>query len=128
MEWLVPVARLLLSAVFILSGLNHFTQRQGLVAYARSGNAPAPEVMVPLTGLMLLLGGLSVLLGYQVQWGAWLLVLFLIPTAFIMHRFWGLDDPMTASNQMAHFLKNLALAGAALLVAYFGPGPYSLAG
>jgi len=43
-----------------------------------------------------------------------------------MHRFWGLQDPMMAANQMAHFFKNIALAGAALIIIYFGSGPLSL--
>lgn len=127
-EFLVPIGRLLFSAIFISSGLNHFSQRAAMVEYAKSNGVPAPGVLVPLTGAMIVLGGLSVLLGYYTAVGTWLLVVFLIPTAFFMHRFWGVDDPMVAATQMSQFMKNLALAGAALLIAYFGSGPYSLGG
>jgi putative oxidoreductase len=126
MTIVVLLGRILFSTLFLMSGISHFTQRAGMVAYAKSSGAPAPEVTVPLTGLMLLLGGLSVLLGVYPRIGAWLLVLFLIPTAFYIHRFWGIEDAMMAANQRAHFMKNLALAGAALLIAYFGTGPLSL--
>ena len=126
MELLVPLGRLLFSAMFIQSGIGHFQHRAALTAYARSMGAPAAELMVPLTGLMILLGGVSVLLGAYARVGAWLLFLFLVPTALIMHRFWGLPDPQLAQNQRAHFQKNLSLAGGALLIAYFGSGPYSL--
>jgi putative oxidoreductase len=126
MELLVPVGRLLFSLVFIQSGIGHFRQRTGMTEYARSAGAPFPEIMVPVTGLMILLGGLSILLGVYARVGAWLLVLFLIPTALIMHRFRGVPEPQVAQNQRAHFHKNLALAGAALLIAHFGSGPYSL--
>jgi putative oxidoreductase len=126
MELLVPIGRLLFSVLFIQSGIGHFRQRAGMTAYARSAGVPFPEIMVPLTGLMILVGGLSVLLGVYARVGAWLLVLFLIPTALIVHRFRGVPDPQVAQNQRAHFHKNLALAGGALLIAYFGSGPYSL--
>jgi putative oxidoreductase len=126
MELLVPLGRLLFSAMFIQSGIRHLRQRASMAAYARSMGAPLPDLMVPLTGVMILLGGISVLLGVYARAGAWLLVLFLVPTAMIMHRFWGISDPEQVQNQRAHFQKNLSLAGAALLIAYFGSGPYSL--
>jgi putative oxidoreductase len=83
--------------------------------------------MVVLTGLMLLLGGLSILLGFWVKVGAALLVLFLVPTAFIMHNFWTVTDPMARANDQAHFLKDLALAGAALMFFACGIGPLTIA-
>jgi putative oxidoreductase len=80
MELLVPLGRLLFSAMFIQSGIRHLRQRASMAAYARSMGAPLPDLMVPLTGVMILLGGISVLLGVYARAGAWLLVLFLVPT------------------------------------------------
>lgn len=65
---------------------------------------------------MILLGGLSILLGFWVNIGAWLLILFLIPTAFMMHDFWNVEDSMDCQNEMTHFMKDLGLAGAAFLI------------
>ena len=92
---------------------------------------PAPTVAVAVTGLMLLGGGLSILLGVQPKWGAALLIVFLVPTAVMVHKFWGISDPMLAANQAAHFWKNIALAGAALMMFGFATlypmrWPYSL--
>jgi putative oxidoreductase len=84
-----------------------------------------PTVATIVTGLMILLGGFSVLLGYKARIGGLILVLFLVPTAFMMHAFWGLEGA-EAMNQMTHFLKNLSMAGGGLLIYYFGPGPVSL--
>ncbi len=126
MDLVLLLGRILFSLLFILSGINHFAQLDGMSQYAASAKVPAPKLAVLVTGIMLLLGGLSVLLGYQVRVGALLLFLFLVPAAFIMHRFWGLSDPMMKATQMAHFLKNLALAGASLLIFFHGPGPLSL--
>ena len=126
MEILALIGRVLFSLLFIKTGVSHFTQRAGMVGYAKSSGLPMADIAVPFTGLMLLAGGISVLLGFHARIGAWLLVAFLIPTAFTMHKFWGLADPMAAGNQQAHFMKNIALAGAALLIAYFGSGPFSM--
>jgi putative oxidoreductase len=126
MDILVLVGRVLFSSMFIGSGINHFLHRADMVGYAKSMGAPAPELAVPLTGLMIELGGLSVLLGAYARIGALLIFLFLVPTALIMHRFWGVSDPQTAQNQQIHFMKNMTMAGGALIIVYFGSGPFSL--
>jgi len=126
MEFVLLLGRILFPLIFINSGVSHFTKRQGMVQHSASMGAPSPSLFVPLTGAMILLGGLSVLLGIYAQVGALLICVFLVPTAFIMHRFWGLQDLMMAANQQAHFLKNIAVAGAALIIIYFGSGPLSL--
>ena len=71
-------------------------------------------------------GGLSVLLGGHARAGAWLLVAFLVPVTLAMHAFWAVPDPMMRQIQMAFFMKNLAMLGGALLIAYWGAGPFSL--
>jgi putative oxidoreductase len=113
------IGRVLFSAMFIMSGIQHLMNLPMMSQYAASQKVPAPKVAVAVTGLMLIAGGMSILLGVQVQLGTLLLVLFLIPTAFMMHRFWGIADPMQAAVQRAHFMKNITLAGAALLICYF---------
>jgi len=110
------VGRVVFSFFFIYSGFNHLTKLSMYAQYAGGSGVPAPTLAVIVTGLMLLAGGLSILLGVQPRWGALLLVAFLIPVAFMIHRFWGLTDPMMAATQAAHFWKNIALAGAALMI------------
>jgi putative oxidoreductase len=75
---------------------------------------------------MALIGGLSVMTGYRMRLGVALLILFLVPVTFTMHAFWAVHDPQMAELQRAMFFKNVALVGAALLLGYFGAGPYSL--
>lgn len=119
MEAIWVIGRILFSALFIMSGFGHFKNYKDMVTYAQMMKAPAPNVMVPVTGIMIILGGLSILFDFYTIVGAILLVLFLVPTAFIMHRFWNVQDPALSANQMSHFLKNLSLAGASLIVIYF---------
>jgi uncharacterized membrane protein YphA (DoxX/SURF4 family) len=70
-----------------------------------------------VTGLMMLGGALSVLTGWHVTYGVALLVLFLVPTAFIMHNYWAVADPMAKMGDRINFWKNLTIAGALLLYA-----------
>jgi putative oxidoreductase len=126
MDILVLVGRILFSAIFIRSGVQHFTRVAMMSPYAGAKGVPASKFMVRLTGAMIFLGGISVLLGAYVRIGAALLVVFLIPTAIVMHNYWTLTDPMARANDQAHFNKDLALAGATLLIWYFGSGPLSL--
>lgn len=128
------IGRILFSLVFIASGvMAHFVQGKETAEYARAYNAPAPETMVPLAGVMIVLGGLSVMFGLWADVGAILLVLFLVPTTFIMHAFWKEQDPQAEQMQMAMFMKNTALTGGALIVlflydAYGDDAPVSLTG
>ena len=132
LELLYLVARVLFSSIFLISGLSHFTKRTTMAQYARSKGAPVPGLFVPLSGLMILAGGLSVLLGVWMEIGAWLLVLYLVPTAFTMHAPWKVADSMEKANQQAHFLKALSMAGGALILYCFvqqaGYGPFTLGG
>ncbi len=124
MKYIVLLGRILYSAMFLKSAPGHFTGQ--MLGYASAHGVPAASILVPFAGVLLLLGGLSILLGFKAKWGAWLIVLFLIPVTFTMHAFWKETDPMQMQMQMAHFMKNLSMLGAALLIAYFGSGPLSL--
>jgi putative oxidoreductase len=103
---------------------HHFSAQ--LVAYADAAHVPLASIAVPLSGIIAGLGGLSIVLGYKAKWGAWLLVLFLVPVTLMMHNFWAASDAMTAQMQTAMFIKNTALLGTALMISYFGSGPLSL--
>lgn len=111
------IARLLFSVLFLKSGYAHLTNTKMMAGYAKAvGNVPMPEVATFVTGLMLLAGGLSILVGYHPRIGATLLVVFLVPTAFMMHGYWKIQDPMQRAGDEAQFWKDIALAGAALLI------------
>ena len=124
MRYVTLAGRVLYSLIFLMAPLSHFSA--GAIAYAAQSGVPMPGILVPLSGVIGFLGGLSVLLGYQAKRGAWLLVVFLIPVSYTMHAFWNVQDPMMHQAQLAHFMKNVALLGAALLISQFGSGPMSL--
>ncbi|MFQ5889019.1 MAG: DoxX family protein [Gemmatimonadota bacterium] len=130
MDTLYVIGRMLFAMIFIGSGLGHFAQIGPMSQYAGSKSVPASKLAVMATGLMILAGGLSVLLGIWMEIGTWLLVLFLVPTAFIMHNFWAVADPAMKQVEQAQFMKNLSMAGAALIlywmVTTYGYGPLTL--
>lgn len=119
MDVVFLVGRILFAVLFVQSGATvHLLQRQQGIAYARSYKAPAPELLVPLSGIAAVLGGLSVALGIWGDVGALLLAGFLVGITPFMHAFWREQDPMMRGNQMAHFTKNAALIGGALILFY----------
>jgi len=123
-KYLPLIGRICLSAIFILATPGHFTA--GYAAMAAQAGVPAARVLVPLAGVLSLAGGLSIAFGYKAKLGAWLLVVFLIPVTVTMHAFWAVGDPMMHAIQQGMFMKNVAMLGGALLIAYFGAGPLSL--
>lgn len=114
-EWLFLAGRFLFSAIFLFSGLGHFMQVDEMSQYAEAKGVPAPRLMTLLTGVVILLGGLSILFWKQVIVGAWLLAGFLLLAAFTIHNFWAVEDPEQAQVEMQQFMKNVALAGASIV-------------
>ena len=120
----VVLGRFFFALIFLLAGANHFSKQ--VIAFAASQGVPLASILVPLSGVLSIAGGLSILLGYRAKLGAWLIVIFLVPVTLMMHKFWTVQDPMMAQIQMILFMKNVAMLGGALLISHFGAGPFSL--
>ncbi len=120
----VVLGRFFFALIFLMAGANHFSKQS--IGYAVSAGVPLASIAVPLSGVLAIAGGLSILLGYRAKLGGWLIVLFLVPVTLMMHKFWLVQDPMMAQIQMILFMKNVSMLGAALLISQFGAGPFSL--
>jgi putative oxidoreductase len=121
---IVFLGRLFFVLIFLMAGPNHFAK--GTIAYAASQGVPLASIAVPFSGILAILGGLSILLGFRARIGAWLIVLFLVGVTPMMHNFWAVSDPMMHQMQMIMFMKNVSMAGCALLISQFGTGPWSV--
>ena len=121
---LVVLGRFFFALIFLMAGANHFSRQT--IGYAASQGVPLASIAVPLSGVLAVAGGLSILLGYRAKLGAWVIVLFLVPVTLMLHKFWAVQDPMMAQMQMVMFMKNVAMLGGALLISQFGAGPLSL--
>jgi putative oxidoreductase len=119
MRILYVVGRVCFALIFIVAAPRHFTVEG--IGHAAELGVPFARLLVPVSGLMALAGGVSIASGYRTQWGAWLLIAFLVPVTLMMHGFWRLHDPQAVHIQQAMFLKNVALVGAALLLAQVSP-------
>ncbi|MCS7176396.1 MAG: DoxX family protein [Candidatus Kapabacteria bacterium] len=129
MNVLVLIGRIVVGGYYLYNALNHLVFAPGpLSEYAAAKGVPAPMLAVIVSGLLLLIGGLSILLGVYTRIGVLALVLFFLPVTFWMHDFWAIEDPGQRMMQMVQFLKNLALMGSALMfLAIPEPWPYSVA-
>lgn len=118
MEVIFLIGRIMFVAVFIASGIAHFQNREAMTQYAESKGAPGGEQGVLLSGAAIILGGLLILLGLWPDVGALLIFAFLLPTAYYMHDFWNITDPQEQQGQQAQFMKNVSMAGGALIILY----------
>ncbi|WP_109508625.1 DoxX family protein [Nocardioides speluncae] len=114
MEIVFLIARILFAALFLGSAFAHLTQTEAMAGYAGSKGVPQPKLATQAAGVLMLVGALSVLLGVWGDLGSLFLVAFLAPTAVIMHNFWKETDATNKEMEMVQFLKDVALAGAAL--------------
>ena len=121
------LGRLIFGGFFLYNGINHLKERRQLSQYARSKNVPKPELAVSGSGIALIAGGASVLLGIKPKLGTLAIIGFLAGVSPTMHNFWKVEDPAQRMNDMINFSKNMALLGAALaLLAVEEPWPASV--
>ncbi|HEY8469365.1 MAG TPA: DoxX family protein [Longimicrobiales bacterium] len=127
MDVLHLIGRIIFGGYFLYNALNHLVLGPGpLIGYAQMKGVPAPKAAVYGSGVLLLLGGLSILLGFQPRWGVLLLILFLVPVSIMIHNFWA-EEGEARMGDMINFSKNMALVGALLaLLAIPEPWPYSV--
>ena len=122
------LGRILFGGFFLYNGINHLKSRKALAQYAAAKKVPNPDEAVVVSGLVLAIGGASMILGVKPKLGVAALTGFLAITSIMMHDFWNLQDPADKQNNLIHFSKNLALLGAALALAGVDePWPASIA-
>ena len=121
-----PVGRVLLALIFLLSGFGKITGYAGTAAYMAAKGMPMIGVLLPLTILTELGGGLALVAGFKARWVALLLAGFSLLSALIFHDFWSVTDAMQHMNQQINFLKNVSMAGGLLMVFALGAGPYAV--
>jgi putative oxidoreductase len=119
--------RIIVGLFFLMSGMHHFTGHSMMAGYAKSKGIPAAGAGVAGSGILLVLGGLSMLLGFHPTIGAILLVICLFAFALGMHNFWTVQDPQAKQMEMIQFMKDIALLGFVLMTLMIPrPWPISL--
>ncbi|AGW90150.1 MULTISPECIES: DoxX family protein [Cupriavidus] len=109
------VGRALLGSLFLFSGLLKIGSFAAYSAWVASAELPSPDLLLVLTIVIEIGGGLTLISGWNARLGALLLALFLVPTTIIFHGFWR-ADPADFLNQLNHILKNISILGGMLVV------------
>lgn len=120
-------ARILISVIFLLSGITKVTGWSATASYMASKGMPMANVLLAGAVIVEIVGGLSLLFGYKARASAFVMFLYLIPTTLLFHNFWTFQGAMR-QDMTIHFLKNLAIMGGLLMVSAYGPGRLSLDG
>ena len=127
MNYALVAGRVLFGGFFVLGGINHFQNLKMMAGFTASKGVPAAKPGVIVSGLLIIVGGGLVILGWHVRIGLACIVAFLVPVTFLMHNYWVEKDMMQGINQRVNFQKNLALLGAALMMLMIPrPWPFSL--
>ena len=121
------LGRILVGCYYLQAAYHHFTAVGHLSRAAAAHGVPAPEVAIIGGGVLLLVAGLSFLLGVFPRLGVGAIVLFLVPVTLIMHPFWADRNVAQQQADLINFTKNVGLLGSSLMfLAVPRPWPYSL--
>lgn len=119
------VGRILIAALFIVFGYMKLMNFGGTVNYFAKWGFPVPAATAAVAIVFELGFGVLLAIGWKTRWWAWALALYTVIATAVAHRFWTYEAAQ-AFVQTSFFYKNLAIVGALLYIASFGPGPVSV--
>ena len=119
------LGRILLAAIFLMSGIGKIGGFAGTAGYMASKGIPMVDVLLAITIVIEIGAALMIIAGYKARLGATALFLWMIPVTFIFHNFWALPAAEQQIQQIM-FMKNLGLMGGMLYIMAFGSGPMSV--
>ncbi len=117
---LMLLGRLMIAAIFILSGIGKLSDPAGTIGFIRSAGLPVATVAYAVAVAAELGGGLAIAAGFYTRLVAIGMAVFTMATAF------GFHYPMSDTGQFVQFWKNVAIAGGFLILAAQGAGAWSL--
>ena len=120
------LGRILIAALFIPAGISKITGFAGTSGYMASKGLPMADVLLVLTIIIELGGGIMLLAGVRAKEVALIIFLFLIPVTVVFHGYWGIEDAAAQSKEQIAFMKNLAIMGGLLFIAAFGAGKFAI--
>lgn len=119
------LSRLFVGLIFVLSGVTKILGWGDVAGYMRAKALPIVPVLLVISILIEIIGGLALWFGVRTRTVALILLLYLIPVTLIFHQFWGLQG-MERQLQFVNFLKNIAIMGGLLGIANHGAGRWSI--
>jgi len=119
------LGRILVAIPFLWLGIMKIEQYHFYAGMLAAMKVPKPSIALVIVIIIEVLGGLCLVIGWKTRLWAWLMFLYLIPVTLTAHNYWTYSGAARV-DEMIHFLKNLAILGALLLIAAFGPGSASV--
>ncbi len=121
------LGRVMLCTIFLTAAVgNKIPHFSSIAELMGKKGIPEPKLMLVGAIVFLIVGSISIIVGYKARFGALLLLVFLVLATYYFHDFWALPDPQAQQEQMIQFMKNLSMMGAMLLIIATGSGPASL--
>ena len=117
--------RVLLAVIFVWAGFGKAIGYQDTAGFMSSVGMPMVGVLLPLTILVELGGGIALIVGWKARWVALILAVFTLLASLIFHKFWTMTGEGVMTNTL-FFYKNIAIMGGMLMVFAFGPGRFSV--
>jgi putative oxidoreductase len=121
----VVIGRILLALMFVLAGIGKLTGLEGTAGYIASKGLPAPMLLAVAVGVLELVAGVLLIIGWQARWAALALAVFTVVASVIFHNYWAMPAEQQMMQQLM-FMKNLAVTGGLLIVFAYGAGTLSL--
>ena len=118
-------ARVLIAQLFVVAGSGKLMAFAKTAAFMANKGMPMPEALLVAAIALELGGGILLVLGWKARWIAAALFVFTLIATLVFHPFWAVE-PQVAKDELNNFMKNLAIMGAMLYIAAYGPGPFSL--
>ena len=119
------LGRLALAWFFLSDAYLRAIDWNGTIALMAEKNIPAPGVLLFVALSAMVLGGLSLLLGFRTKVGALLLFAFTVASTVMLHNYWVLHDAGDRMAEYQLFIRNVAIAGGLLLLLGIGPGRFA---
>lgn len=120
------IGRAALAWYFLSEAWARANDWSGTLTTLRSAQIPAPELLLALALVVMVLGGVALAIGYHARHGAMLLFGFTIAATLALHAYWKLPEEAARAAEYAIFVRDIAVAGGLLMVVGLGPGPFSV--
>ena len=116
MEVLLLIGRIMFGLIFVGSGVGHLMDTEGTAGYAKMRGVPNAELMVRVSGVLILAAGLGMIVGVYIDLAALGIAAYCLIAMFMVHHFWTDTDDMTKNMEMSQFMKNLSIAGGGIVI------------
>ena len=121
------MGRLMIATIFLMSAVgNKIPKFNDVAGYMASEGVAMPQVMLAGAIVFLILGSVSIAVGFKARTGAGLLLVFLVLATYFFHDFWTYEDAAEKQQQMIAFMKNPSLMGTMTFLIFNGSGAMSL--